>query len=263
MKVDYTTNSHYLTYTFLFKRLGECAFLNLGVKGLSQTAISSVLHTYHGQSKTRTMKLKFITANKLNCQGLVGWTALMLIKWDFPEQAGEWHIEMAGNEDAFHPIGCTVYFRIERATVIKVLHFSEGNVWHFCWDFEQVLTHLGTIQFQNKTLRQSVIYHVSTKLFERSGVKVLWVELGSTIVVWALRQLTLKTVLPYPVPGRLEFWPPPSEHLTIQEHCWYHPQTRGPWPLPQLLPSPAQRQPSSHTAACWYLPVGQASLFVA
>ena len=26
------TNSHYLTYTFLFKRLGESTFLNLGVK---------------------------------------------------------------------------------------------------------------------------------------------------------------------------------------------------------------------------------------
>ena len=31
MKDDYTTNSHYLTYTFLFKRLGECTFLNLGL----------------------------------------------------------------------------------------------------------------------------------------------------------------------------------------------------------------------------------------
>ena len=33
MKDDYTTNSHYFTYTFLFKRLGECTF-NLGVKEL-------------------------------------------------------------------------------------------------------------------------------------------------------------------------------------------------------------------------------------
>ena len=26
LKDDYTTSSHYLTYTFLFKRLGECTF---------------------------------------------------------------------------------------------------------------------------------------------------------------------------------------------------------------------------------------------
>ena len=37
MKGDYTANSHYLTYTFLFERLGECSFLDLGVKGLKKT----------------------------------------------------------------------------------------------------------------------------------------------------------------------------------------------------------------------------------
>ena len=31
-KDDYTTNSHYLTYTFLFQQLGECTFELLGVK---------------------------------------------------------------------------------------------------------------------------------------------------------------------------------------------------------------------------------------
>ena len=36
MKDDYTTNTHYLAYTFLFKRLGECTLLNLGVKGLKK-----------------------------------------------------------------------------------------------------------------------------------------------------------------------------------------------------------------------------------
>ena len=35
MKDEYTSISHYLTHTFLFKRLGECNFLNLGVKGLT------------------------------------------------------------------------------------------------------------------------------------------------------------------------------------------------------------------------------------
>ena len=34
MKDDYTTNSHYLTYTFLFRKVGRMYFLNLGVKGL-------------------------------------------------------------------------------------------------------------------------------------------------------------------------------------------------------------------------------------
>ena len=34
MKDDYNTNSHYLTYTFLFRKVGRMYFLNLGVKGL-------------------------------------------------------------------------------------------------------------------------------------------------------------------------------------------------------------------------------------
>ena len=34
MKYVYTTNSPYLTYAFLFKRLGEGNFFILGVKGL-------------------------------------------------------------------------------------------------------------------------------------------------------------------------------------------------------------------------------------
>ena len=35
MKDDYTTNSHYLTYTFLFKSLGEFNFFILGMEGLN------------------------------------------------------------------------------------------------------------------------------------------------------------------------------------------------------------------------------------
>ena len=38
MKGAYTTNSHYITYTFLFKRLGECNFLILGMTGLNAKA---------------------------------------------------------------------------------------------------------------------------------------------------------------------------------------------------------------------------------
>ena len=33
MKDDYTTNSHYLTYIFLFRKVGRMYFFNLGVKG--------------------------------------------------------------------------------------------------------------------------------------------------------------------------------------------------------------------------------------
>ena len=34
LKDDYTTNSHYLTHTFLFRKVGRTSFLNLGVKGV-------------------------------------------------------------------------------------------------------------------------------------------------------------------------------------------------------------------------------------
>ena len=44
MKDDYTVNSHYLTYTFLFKRLGECPFWTYGSERVkSCTWISSPL----------------------------------------------------------------------------------------------------------------------------------------------------------------------------------------------------------------------------
>ena len=35
MKDDYVTNSHYLTHTPSLQLLGECTFVNLGVKGLT------------------------------------------------------------------------------------------------------------------------------------------------------------------------------------------------------------------------------------
>ena len=34
MKDDYTSNSHYLTCTFLFREVGRMFFLNLRMKGL-------------------------------------------------------------------------------------------------------------------------------------------------------------------------------------------------------------------------------------
>ena len=39
MKDDYTTNSHYLTHTFLFRKVERMYFLNLGVKGLKVTGL--------------------------------------------------------------------------------------------------------------------------------------------------------------------------------------------------------------------------------
>ena len=35
MRHDYTANSHYLTHTFLFRKVGRMYFLNLGVRGLN------------------------------------------------------------------------------------------------------------------------------------------------------------------------------------------------------------------------------------
>ena len=37
MKDDYTVSSHYLSYTFLLRKVGRMYFLNLGVKGLTHT----------------------------------------------------------------------------------------------------------------------------------------------------------------------------------------------------------------------------------
>ena len=45
MKDDFTTKSHYLIYTFLFRKVGRMYFLNLGVKGstLSLSSSKSIL----------------------------------------------------------------------------------------------------------------------------------------------------------------------------------------------------------------------------
>ena len=46
MKDDYTTNSHYRTHTFLFRKVGRMYFLTLGVKGLKlfHTSIEACLN---------------------------------------------------------------------------------------------------------------------------------------------------------------------------------------------------------------------------
>ena len=44
---DYNTNSHYLTYTFLFRKVGRMYFLNLGVNGLTVSLLQPY-HTSHG-----------------------------------------------------------------------------------------------------------------------------------------------------------------------------------------------------------------------
>ena len=43
MNDDYTTNSHYLTYTFLFERLGEYTFWTLKVGSAINTALGDIL----------------------------------------------------------------------------------------------------------------------------------------------------------------------------------------------------------------------------
>ena len=45
MEDDYTTNPYYLTYTFLFIKVGRMYFLNLGVKGLSKWGNSGLVYT--------------------------------------------------------------------------------------------------------------------------------------------------------------------------------------------------------------------------
>ena len=47
MKDDYTTNSHYLTYTFLFRKVGRMYFLILGVKGLIEPSDVNTLCEQH------------------------------------------------------------------------------------------------------------------------------------------------------------------------------------------------------------------------
>ena len=43
MEDDYTTNSHYITYTFLFRKVGRMYFLNLGVKGIRGPQVAMLL----------------------------------------------------------------------------------------------------------------------------------------------------------------------------------------------------------------------------
>ena len=40
MKDDYTTSSHYLTHTFLFRKVERMYFFNLGLKGLKPSSIT-------------------------------------------------------------------------------------------------------------------------------------------------------------------------------------------------------------------------------
>ena len=52
MKDDFTTNSHYLIYTFLFRKVGRMYFVNLGVKGLTLSLPSSI-STFFQPSKDK------------------------------------------------------------------------------------------------------------------------------------------------------------------------------------------------------------------
>ena len=72
MKDDYTTSSHYLTYTFLFRKVGRMYFLNLGVKGLkrrdipdvSVTQIDPCLRTDHLYEASTVMTVSFFFSQR-------------------------------------------------------------------------------------------------------------------------------------------------------------------------------------------------------
>ena len=62
---DYTTNSHCLTYIFLFERFGRMYFLNLGVKGLVKgcfVRVGELPVTWEKMKVTRTGKTRHIVA---------------------------------------------------------------------------------------------------------------------------------------------------------------------------------------------------------
>ena len=51
MTDDYTINSHFITYIFLFEKVRRTYFLNLGVKGLCVSLLPSVLSIIHVNTK--------------------------------------------------------------------------------------------------------------------------------------------------------------------------------------------------------------------
>ena len=46
MKDDYTTNPHYLTYTFSLYKVGRMYFVSSGVKGLTQVSVYTMHKIY-------------------------------------------------------------------------------------------------------------------------------------------------------------------------------------------------------------------------
>ena len=60
MRDDYTTNSHYLTYTFLFEKVERVYFLNVEVKGLKlrvkQTCLRRWVPTVKPSAENDTME---------------------------------------------------------------------------------------------------------------------------------------------------------------------------------------------------------------
>ena len=83
MKDDYNTNSHYLTYTFLFRKVGRMYFLNLGVKGLMQSTAGNKVRCKKGHElwndKDKQKDRDFFFACRYICWKTWIWT---LIKTD-------------------------------------------------------------------------------------------------------------------------------------------------------------------------------------
>ena len=78
MKDDYNTNSHYLTYTFLFKKVGRMYFSNLGVKGLKTiNGYNRVMITFNETVLSEWRKcMHMTTTTSLGFCPVFSWTIL-------------------------------------------------------------------------------------------------------------------------------------------------------------------------------------------
>ena len=80
MKGDCTTNSHYLVYTFLFRKVGRMYFLKLGVQGL-------YLYVSHLCKKESLVQSYWINSPVY----LVIRTTFPKLPWNLPESPTQIH----------------------------------------------------------------------------------------------------------------------------------------------------------------------------
>ena len=87
-KDDYTTNS--LTYTILFKSLGECTFVNLGLKGLTRVSTKPLLQNDSAKAISELIKCVYTKfeaspGEKAEQGGIVALSDYPEVAPDFPE----------------------------------------------------------------------------------------------------------------------------------------------------------------------------------